>query len=149
MIRAGGGISREKPVGPQLLQTNIAVRCDELADTWRMGEIADLTTDIRDFANARDWAQFHDAKSLFIALTGELGEVAELIQWLPADSAAERLQSAELRDKWAAELADIATYLLRLADVTGVDLSTAIPMKLEASALRYTVELSRGNSDKR
>ncbi len=38
---------------------------------------------MRDFTAARDWERFHDVKSLTLALTGEVGEVAELVQWLP------------------------------------------------------------------
>lgn len=114
-----------------------------------MTDIAALTSEIRAFADARDWAQFHDPKSLFIALTGEVGEAAELIQWLKAEEVVVQLAEPELHSKWSAELADIATYLFRLADVTGVDLTEAIPAKLAHSAARYTVEASKGNAAKR
>lgn len=113
-----------------------------------MGEIADLTGAIRAFADVREWAQFHDPKSLFIALTGEVGEAAELLQWLPADTASARLADAAMREPWSSELADIAIYLMRLADVTGVDLAHAVRDKLAANETRYSVELARGNADK-
>nr|HPJ19893.1 nucleotide pyrophosphohydrolase [Actinomycetota bacterium] len=33
---------------------------------------------VREFRDDRDWAQFHDPKSLILALVGEVGELAEL-----------------------------------------------------------------------
>lgn len=149
MIRAGGGLSRWKPVGPQLLIANIAVASDDLADTAHMGEIADLTGSIRNFADAREWAQFHDPKSLFIAMTGEVGEAAELLQWLPAGEAAAQLAGDDLQARWSSELADVAIYLMRLADVTQVDLAAAVRAKLAANENRYSVALARGNAHKR
>lgn len=49
-----------------------------------MADLDDLTVRMRAFSEARDWGRFHDLKSLTLALTGEVGEVAELVQWLPA-----------------------------------------------------------------
>jgi dCTP diphosphatase len=41
------------------------------------------------FAAHRDWEQFHTPKNLVMALTGEVGELAEIFQWLtPAEAAA-------------------------------------------------------------
>ena len=33
------------------------------------------------FARARDWDQFHTPRNILIALTGEVGELAEIFQW--------------------------------------------------------------------
>lgn len=120
-----------------------------MTDTAAMNEIELLTAEIRAFADLRDWARFHDPKSLFIALTGEVGEAAEVLQWLDAGEAKEALAEPGLHERWSSELADIAIYLMRLADVTDVDLTTAIRDKLLRNAERYTVEASRGNATKR
>lgn len=119
------------------------------AHTYRMSDFAALKQEIRQFADERDWAQFHDPKSLFIALTGEIGEVAELLQWLPADQARIRLHEPELHEPLQDELADVLIYLLRLADVTDVDLLSSARRKLAKNAEKYPVESSRGISDKR
>lgn len=34
------------------------------------------------FAKERDWDQFHSPKNLAMALTSEVGELAEIFQWL-------------------------------------------------------------------
>ena len=39
-----------------------------------MTDLSDLTERMRAFTDARDWGQFHDLKSLTLALTGEVGE---------------------------------------------------------------------------
>jgi dCTP diphosphatase len=75
---------------------------------------------MREFSEARDWGRFHDLKSLTLALAGEVGEVAELVQWLPVEQAA--TADDGLRERLGDELADVLLYLLRLADVAGVDL---------------------------
>ncbi|MGY1777092.1 hypothetical protein ACI8AV_14630 [Geodermatophilus sp. SYSU D00804] len=50
-----------------------------------MSDIEDLTRRMRAFTEAREWKRFHDPKSLALALVGEVGELAELLQWLAAD----------------------------------------------------------------
>ena len=48
------------------------------------------------------------------------------------------------RDYFEDELADVALYLIRLADVLDVDLNAAIASKLASNAAKYPVEASRG-----
>jgi dCTP diphosphatase len=35
---------------------------------------------MRHFSKERDWTRFHDPKSVTLALVGEVGELAELLQ---------------------------------------------------------------------
>jgi dCTP diphosphatase len=46
------------------------------------------------------------------------------------------------------EVADIFIYLLRLADVLGVELDHAVAAKLEINAEKYPVERSRSSTRK-
>ena len=75
-----------------------------------------LTEEIKEFAEARNWAQYHTPRNLVLAMLGEVGELAELIQWKSDldTSKASPLSSDEL-DKLSQELADVSIYLLRLA----------------------------------
>ena len=61
-----------------------------------MTEIAELTAAVRAFSQERDWEQFHDPKSLVLALVGEVGELAELFQWVPADAAVDRFGALDV-----------------------------------------------------
>jgi dCTP diphosphatase len=84
-------------------------------------QLDELTRLMREFTAERDWEQFHDPKSLILALVGEVGELAELFQWVPAGEAVASLDEPGRRARVGEEIADVLLYLLRLADVLGVD----------------------------
>lgn len=100
-------------------------------------DFAELTRLMREFTTERDWARFHDPKSLILALVGEVGELAELFQWVPADEAVAAARGPERRERVAQELADVQLYLARLADVLGIDLMAAARAKLDAGRSRF------------
>lgn len=105
-----------------------------------------LVQKIRSFSDERDWDQFHDPKSLVLALVGEVGELAELFQWVPADRARVLFSEGERQRRAAEEIADVATYLIRLADTLGVDLAAAVLGKLAASRERFPAERFAGEA---
>jgi dCTP diphosphatase len=111
-----------------------------------MSEIAELQTEIRAFADARDWSQFHTLRNLVLALTGEVGELAAEIQWVPETKADLGSFDATAIEALESELADVATYVLRIADILDIDVATAIRKKLQTNELRYPVDKSRGNA---
>lgn len=49
-------------------------------------EYAELAVALRRFATDRDWEQFHSPKNLVMALTGEVGELAEVFQWMTEEA---------------------------------------------------------------
>lgn len=104
-----------------------------------MSELDDLRDLFRRFTAERDWAQFHDPKSLLLALVGEVGELAELYQWIPAPEAVRRAHHEPLRTRTAEEVADVFIYLLALADVLNVDLLAAASAKLESAHSRFPI----------
>ena len=111
-------------------------------------DVSALEAALERFTHERDWAQFHSPKNLAMALTGEVGELVELFQWV-SEADSHRLghdprTSRAVRD----ELADVTVYLVRLAAVLGVDLDQAVRQKLAANALKYPVEHARGRSAK-
>ena len=109
-----------------------------------MTDIEDLTAAVREFSRERDWEQFHDPKSLVLALVGEVGELAELFQWVPADEAVERFSAPDRRVRAGEEMADVLVYLVRLADVLDVDLGAATRAKLADSHRRFPAGDVRG-----
>ena len=112
-----------------------------------LASVSDLNK-IRDAARVfiaeRDWQQFQDPKSILLALVGEVGELAELLQWLPADGARDQLREEPLHTRVSEEMADVLVYLVGLADQCGVDLGSAALAKIEASADKYPTDLNRG-----
>jgi dCTP diphosphatase len=82
-----------------------------------------LTEAIRDFAMERQWSSYHRPRNLVLALLGELGELAELVQW---NGDRDQPLARDQLDKLSQELADVAIYLLRLADVCGVQVTLTV-----------------------
>ncbi|WP_425283688.1 MazG-like family protein [Geodermatophilus dictyosporus] len=76
------------------------------------------------------------------------GELAAELQWVPDAQVDQHLALPARRVGFEDELADVFIYALRLADVTGVDITSAIRRKLAKNRARYPVERSRGNSEK-
>lgn len=113
-----------------------------------MRSIADLTEHVRAFARERDWEQFHTPKNLAMALAGEVGELLAELQWLTPDQSAAVMDDDELGPRVRAELGDVTIYLVRLADVLGVDLVQAASDKLVESGRRYTVDAAQGSATK-
>ena len=110
--------------------------------------VSGLQAAVRAFVNAREWGQFHTPRNLVLALLGEAGELAAEFQWVPDSEVLGHLSTPEGRAAFEDELADVVIYLLRLADVTGVDVAAVVRGKLAKNETRYPVEHSRGNSRK-
>jgi dCTP diphosphatase len=111
-------------------------------------DVAGLARRLREFADERDWQQFHSPKNLAMALTGEVGELVEVFQWMTEEESKAAASSEGTSAAVREELADVMLYLVRLADVLGVDLNAAVAEKLRANAAKYPVEAARGNSRK-
>jgi NTP pyrophosphatase (non-canonical NTP hydrolase) len=115
--------------------------------TWTV-TIARLQDQLREFSAERDWEQFHTPKNLVMALTGEVGELSELFQWLtPSESSqimSDPVRAVQVRD----EIADVLGYLLQLADVLGVDVERALTDKIVKNAAKYPAEVSRSKATK-
>ena len=110
--------------------------------------ISELQLRLRLFCDERDWAQFHTPKNLLAALVAEVGELAEAFLWLANDDAATVMadgdRAAQIRD----EIADVTGCVLRLADVLGIDLDTALSSKMSRNAEKYPVERAKGSPEK-
>ncbi len=113
-----------------------------------LSSIEELTARVRAFAQERDWEQFHTPKNLAMALAGEVGELLAEFQWLTPEQSAAVMRDEELGPRVRAEMGDVTIYLVRLADVLGIDLVAAAADKLEESGRRYTVEAARSSAAK-
>lgn len=103
----------------------------------RLIETTALETALQQFADARDWQRFHTPRNLMLALVGEVGELAEIFQWL-SDEEVSRLADEPARfTHLQEEVADVLLYLVRLASVLQLDINAAVCDKLQKNAVKY------------
>jgi NTP pyrophosphatase (non-canonical NTP hydrolase) len=133
--RASRFSSRQSALSPRLIESTA------MTDT-----LEDLAQQLRQFAKARDWQQFHSPKNLASALIVEAGELLEHFQWMTDEQS--RDLPPEKRDAVAAEAADVLLYLIQLTSVLGIDPVAAAQGKLKLNELKYPVERARGSSKK-
>ncbi len=111
-----------------------------------MSNINELIARLNNFAEERDWNQFHSPKNLSMALAVEAAELLEQFQWL-TEAQSEALDKDKL-NQVEEELADVFLYLLRLSDVLGIDLLVAANNKLKKNGEKYPASQVRGSSKK-
>lgn len=108
--------------------------------------LSELRAKVNAFVRERDWDQFHSPKNLAMAMIVEAAEVVEHFQWDTLEES--KRISDERRTEIGHELADTFVYLLRLAEVTGVDLIAAAHQKIALNAIKYPVEKCKGSNAK-
>jgi NTP pyrophosphatase (non-canonical NTP hydrolase) len=83
-----------------------------------------------------------------MALTGEVGELSEIFQWMTEAESRKASTNPDTAQDVKDELADVLLYLVRLASVLGVDLNEAVQQKLQKNAEKYPIEKAKGSSKK-
>ena len=106
------------------------------------GQLDALLARIRAFREARDWGSFHTPRNIATSIAVEAAELLEHFQWTRENEPFHDL------DGIAEELADVAIYVLELADLLGLSLENAIVEKLAINDRRYPVAQSKGSTKK-
>ena len=114
----------------------------------RLIDVKGLSEALAAFSAERDWDQYHSPKNLVMALTGEVGELTEVFQWLSEAQSKSAATNPDTATAVREELADVTLYLVRLASVLGVDLNEAVTLKLQKNALKYPTDKARGTHKK-
>ena len=55
--------------------------------------IAELTAQIQDFVDAREWRKYHNAKDLAVAIAAEAGELMQHFVWQQEEQIEKRLEN--------------------------------------------------------
>jgi len=109
----------------------------------RLDQILQL---IRTFRDERDWMQFHNPKNLACSVSIEAAELLEHFQWTTPEQSLE--VAATKKTEIAHEIADVAVYLIELADNLGIDLAEAVSVKMKLNAEKYPVDKVRSSAKK-
>ncbi len=108
--------------------------------------IQELKDFVAHFIKERDWNQFHNAKSLSMAIAAEAAELMEHFMWATNQESSQLM--ATNKAEIETEIADIMITLLCLCNAYNVDLSNAIEHKMTINKQHYPVEKAKGKSDK-
>jgi dCTP diphosphatase len=111
-------------------------------------DIEALAERLRTFAHDRDWEQFHSPKNLASALVVEASELLEQFQWLTDEQSRRIAENDAAIGRVAEELADVLIYAIRLSDILGLSLPSAIEEKIEVNSKKYPIEKSKGSAKK-
>jgi NTP pyrophosphatase (non-canonical NTP hydrolase) len=101
---------------------------------------------IQKFSDDRNWNSHHNPKNLVMALTGEVGELNEIFQWLDFDESLDLPK--DVYEHTQEEIADIAIYLTRLCMKLDIDLEEVIHNKMTKNELKYPIELCKNTNKK-
>lgn len=109
-------------------------------------DIEKIKQRIQKFSDDRNWNDHHNPKNLVMALSGEVGELNEIFQWLNFE---ESLNLPDyVLDHTKEEVADIAIYLLRICMKLDIDLEEAIMKKMDKNEAKYPVDTSFADQKK-
>lgn len=106
----------------------------------QMAKRPKITSEIIEFRDKRNWAQFHNAKDLALALSIEAAELNEAFLWKKAEEAA--------KEKVEEELADILIYSLLLLEKYDLDFEGIIRKKIKMNSRKYPIKRAYGKSTK-
>lgn len=105
-----------------------------------MSDTQEIIEALRNFRDERDWAQFHTAKDLALALNIEAGELLEAFLWKTSEQA----KIGRVKE----ELADVFAFAFLLAEKYDFDVKQIVLEKMEKNALKYPVDKSTGSAKK-
>lgn len=107
--------------------------------------VAELRRLVADFVSERDWERYHDPKNLSMAIAIEAAELMEHYQWVAGAESDGVISSPETRTAVCDEIADIACFLLALANRAGIDLAAEIDRKMARNREKYPADQFRGH----
>lgn len=107
--------------------------------------VSELRNRMAEFVAERDWEQFHSPKNLAMSLAIEAAELMEHFQWLTHEQVDAALAQGATRQEVADEMADVLSFLLSMANATGIDLAAAFERKMRKNASKYPAEQTRGH----
>jgi NTP pyrophosphatase (non-canonical NTP hydrolase) len=108
----------------------------------RSTSIEDLKSAVAVFCTERDWDQFHTNKDLAIGIVTEASELLELFRFKSDDQIKETMSNR--REEVCDELSDSLYFIVRFAQINGIDLSSEFYRKLEKDGVKYPVEKAKG-----
>ena len=108
--------------------------------------IRELKEKVRNFCEARDWDQFHNAKELAIGIVTEASELLQHFRFKSNNQVNEMFQDKSKKQEFSEEISDILFFILRLAQKYDIDLSLELENKIKKNGERYPVHKAKGSN---
>ena len=122
-----------------LLQQALKLQMNDAKTT-----IEEMKQKLRKFVSERDWNEFHTPKDLSMAIATEAAEIMEHFRFRNGEVLKEYLADEENKRELSYEMADVLSFLVRMADELNVDLAAALGEKLQKNSKRYPIEAAKG-----
>jgi dCTP diphosphatase len=99
----------------------------------------DFQKRIKQFAEDREWNQFHNPKDLLLGIVEEVGEMRNIVKW---EQDQEKLKKALLdnKDELEDNIGDLYWFLALLANSGGVNIDNAIDKVIKKNETRFPVK---------
>ncbi len=94
---------------------------------------------IKQFAEDRDWNQFHNPKDLLLGIVEEVGEIRNMIKWeQDINKIKETLEKnkEQLKD----EIGDLYWFLALLANGNNINMDEAIDEVIKKNGIRFPIK---------
>ncbi len=105
--------------------------------------VEELKQLVKRFCDERDWEQYHNPKDLAIGMATESSELLDIFRFRDPDEVmSDPVRSEHVKQ----ELSDVLYFVLRFAQMNGIDLSEELPRKIAMNAEKYPVESSKGRN---
>jgi len=93
---------------------------------------------IQQFAEDRDWGQFHNPKDLLLGIVEEIGEIRNIVKW-EQDINTLRAVLNDNKEKLEDEIGDIYWFLALLANGSDINIDEAIDKVIKKNELRFPI----------
>ena len=110
--------------------------------------IHELKEKVRAFCEDRDWDQFHNAKELAIGIVTEASELLEHFRFKSEEQVNEMFKNESKKQELTEEMADVLYFLVRLAQMYDIDLTTELDSKIKKNNEKYPIDKVKGCNKK-
>lgn len=110
--------------------------------------VRDLIRIVQRFCEDRDWDQYHNPKDLAIGISTEANELLDHFRFKSEGDMQRIMTDPGKREQVEEELADVLYFVLRFAQMNGIDLGAALDHKIAIDDAKYPADVVRGRNEK-
>lgn len=110
--------------------------------------ISELKEKVKIFCEDRAWDQFHNAKELSIGIVTEGSELLQHFRFKTNEQVNQLFENPVKKEEITEEIADVLYFLLRLAQLYKIDLTTELVKKIDKNNKKYPIEKVKGLNKK-